>query len=96
MTRMSVGTGRENGDEQLEHPCRLQTSAVQTTKWKSLYNQEYGVRARDRWWMPRHLLSSAYSLTSRFGVWSGGTIEVVEERGNGSEKNTPPRVASAA
>ncbi len=38
----------ENGDEQLEHPCRLQTSAVQTTKRKSLYNQEYGVFARDR------------------------------------------------
>ena len=39
----------ENGDEQLEHPCRLRTSAVQTTKRKSLYNQEYGVFARDRW-----------------------------------------------
>ena len=37
----------ENGDEQLEHPCRLRTSAVQTTKRKSLYNQEYGVLARD-------------------------------------------------
>ncbi len=49
-TGLSIGPIRErpeNGDEQLEHPCRLQTSAVQTTERKSLYNQEYGVFTRD-------------------------------------------------
>ena len=48
----------ENGDEQLEHPCRLRTSAVRTTKRKSLYNQEYGVFARDSGLEPSHSLYS--------------------------------------
>ena len=38
----------EKRDEQLEHPYRLRTAVAQTTKRKSLYNQEYGVFARDK------------------------------------------------
>lgn len=57
MAKREVLSGKANvrteqeayeADKQLDHPCRLGRILAMTTNRKSLYNQRYGVFARDK------------------------------------------------